>query len=99
MTKPIPKPPTGLSKPAANWWGKLISEYRISDSAGLLLLEQGLRSFDRAESARRLLDKEGSVLQDRFGQPRQHPACQVERDSRAALVKTLSVLGIDGAPD
>lgn len=92
------KAPPGLSKAASEWWKKLQAEYEIIDHAGLLLLEQALRSFDRAEEARALIDKEGAVIRDRFNQPRQHPACQVERDSRAAVVKTLAALGIDGGP-
>ena len=98
MTRPAPKAPSGLSKPAAIWWGKLIDEYSINDASGLLLLEQALRSLDRAEEARRLIDKEGSMVLDRFQQQRAHPAIQTERDSRAAVVRTLAALGIDGGP-
>lgn len=99
MTKPAPKAPQGLSRPAKTWWARLVKEYGINDAAGLMLLEQALRSFDRAEEARRLIDAEGAVVRDRFDQSRQHPACQIERDSRAAMVKTLGALGIDGGPD
>lgn len=98
VAKPKIKAPEGLSKAAISWWKKLFDEYQITDNAGLLLLEQALRSFDRAEEARALIDKEGAVIRDRFNQPRQHPACQVERDNRAAVVKTLAALGIDGGP-
>ncbi|OGP13092.1 MAG: hypothetical protein A2052_03730 [Deltaproteobacteria bacterium GWA2_54_12] len=98
MAKLSLKAPQGLSKAAVSWWGKLLREYQITDNAGLLLLEQALRSFDRAEEARLIIDKEGAVIRDRFNQARTHPACQVERDSRAAVVKTLAALGIDGGP-
>ena len=98
MTKRPPTPPEALSQAAITWWERLIADYAINDSAGLLLLEQGLRSFDRAEEARRLIDEQGSVVLDRFGQARQHPAAQIERDNRAAVVRTLAALGIDGGP-
>ena len=99
MKQQTPAAPKDLSPTAAAWWSKLLIEYQINDSAGLMILEQALRSFDRAEEARRLIDKEGAVVLDRFKQARQHPACQIERDSRAALVKTLGCLGIDGGPN
>jgi len=98
VSKPKIKAPQGLSKAALSWWERLLTEYDIRVAAGAVLLEQALRSFDRAEEARRLVDKEGAVIKDRFGQTRQHPACQVERDNRAAVVKTLAAVGIDGGP-
>jgi hypothetical protein len=41
---------------------------------------------------------EGITFRDRFGQPRQHPATLVERDSRAAMVRCLNLLGLDLEP-
>jgi len=97
MSKAITAPPEDLSTAAKSFWQRLVAEYRIVDTAGLMLLEQALRSFDRAEEARKLIDVQGAVLSNGKS-PKQHPACQIERDSRAAMVKTLGALGIDGAP-
>jgi len=98
MTKNTPKAPAGLSKTAAGWWAKLISEYSIHDDAGHLLLETALRSFDRAEAARGAIDKEGMTVTGRDGQTKPHPLLTTERDARAALVRTLGALGVDGGP-
>ena len=99
MTKQRSKAaPTGLSATARRWWQKLRTEYQIDDAAGLLLLEQALRCFDRAEGARRVLDREGVTTEDSRGRPKSHPACQVERDSRSGLLAALKALNLDLEP-
>ena len=76
-------------------WTRLQGEYRVLDAAGLAVLEQALRAFDRAEEARRLLDREGCVVKDRWGQVKLHPAASVERDARAAFLSALKQLGVE----
>jgi len=81
----------------------LLSEMRksfhiISDPAGLSILRAVLESFDRAATAKRLLDVEGAVVRDRWGQSKVHPAVGVERDSRAAWLSALKQLYLDIEP-
>jgi hypothetical protein len=64
----------------------------------LLLLETGMRAFDRCEAARALLDRDGVVVTDRWGQSKQHPAAAVERDARAGLLAALRALCLDVEP-
>src|SRR5687768_1413030 len=97
MKKPVPAP-TGLSRAARGWWAKLAADYGIDDSAGLLILESALRSFDRAEAAREILDREGIVTTDSRGRPKQHPAVSAERDARAAFLTALGKLNLDVLP-
>jgi hypothetical protein len=92
------KPPAGLSNAAVAWWKALASDYDISDSAGLLSLETAAFALDRMLAAKKLIDKEGITVLDRFGQPRAHPAIVVERDSRAAMLTTLRALRLDVEP-
>jgi P27 family predicted phage terminase small subunit len=92
------KVPTGLSAEAKRWWRRLREEYGIQDSAGLLLLEQALRSFDRAEQARAALDHDGCTTVDSRGRPKAHPATAVERDSRAAMLSAMKALNFDVSP-
>jgi len=92
------KAPPGLSKAAAGWWKKLLIEYGIGDSAGLLLLETALQAFDRMNQARDLITKHGAVTLDRFGQLRPNPATTIERDSRAAMLAGLKALNLDIEP-
>ncbi len=90
--------PKGLSKAAQRWWHELQTDYPLTDAAGQLLLEQGLRAFDRSEAARALVDKEGAILRDRFGQCVPHPALKVERDSRHQMLMALKALNLDISP-
>jgi P27 family predicted phage terminase small subunit len=89
-----PRAPANLSATSRNLWGRLRDEYGIRDVAGLAVLEQALRSLDRAEQARRLLDRQGVVVTDRWGQSKPHPAAAVERDSRAAFLAAVRQLGV-----
>jgi hypothetical protein len=76
-------------------WQSIQREYRVQDAAGLAVLEQALRSWERAEAARRQLDREGITFKDRWGQRRPHPALPVERDSRAAFMSGIKQLGVE----
>jgi P27 family predicted phage terminase small subunit len=87
--------PAGLSRRGAELWQRLQAEYRVVDSAGLAVLEQGIRSFDRAEEARHELDRTGCVVRDRWNQLKAHPATTIERDARAAFLAALKQLGVE----
>lgn len=58
------------------------------------VLVEALQSLDRAEQARRQLDKEGLTVAGRFG-PRAHPLLNVERDHRASFARLMKQLGLD----
>ncbi len=90
-----PKPPAGLSAAARKLWSEIQSGYSVRDPAGLSILTEALRAYDRAEEARKLLDKQGCVVRDRWGQTKPHPAGPVERDSRAAFLAGLKALRVD----
>lgn len=87
--------PAGLSNAGRALWSRLHGEYRIGDAAGLAVLEQAVRAFERAEEARRLLDKQGCVVRDRWGQTKVHPAAAVERDARASFLAAIRQLGVE----
>ena len=90
--------PSGLSAAARRWWTRLVTEYGIDDPAGELLLEDALRQFDRAEEARRVLEKDGVTATDARGRPKQHPAVAVERDARAGMRAALKMLNLNPDP-
>ncbi len=92
-----PDPPPGLSPEAADWWRKIVSTWKFDD-AGLLILENGLSAFDRMRQAQAVIAKEGVTILDRFEQPKQHPATQVERDAKATLLRSLKALNLDIEP-
>jgi phage terminase small subunit len=101
---PLKKPrggksvPVGLSDSAAHWYRVLRAEFDIKDEAGRLLLETAMRAFDRGESARVLLERDGVVIADRWGQQKPHPAATIERDARAGMLAALKALNLDVEP-
>lgn len=49
-------------------------------------------SWDRWRDAKAQLDRDGTVIRDRFDQPKLHPAHIVERDSRSAFLVAMARL-------
>lgn len=93
----IPKPPSGLSPEAKRWWRRLNLQWDF-DAPQLLVLEAALSSFDRWREASKIVDAEGSVVTDRFGQRKQHPAILNERDAKLSMARLLKSLNTDIEP-
>ena len=91
-------PPKDLSRAAKDWHRRLTNEFEIRDEAGLLLLETAMRAYDRAETARALLERDGVTIADRWGQTKPHPAAAIERDARSGLLAALRALNLDVEP-
>lgn len=89
--------PKDLSAAAKRIWDDVTRDYEIDDAGSLILLE-ACRAFDRREEARGILKAEGCVVTDRFGQKKAHPACGIERDSAATLMRAWRLLGLDQQP-
>ena len=94
----LQEPPKALSLAARRLWRALVAEYRLDDVAAMAILTAGLEAFDRAAAAKELLDADGPVVTDRWGQRKVHPAASVERDSRAAWMSALKQLNLDVEP-
>jgi P27 family predicted phage terminase small subunit len=93
----IPPAPKHLSREAKGWWRRFNSALVFEDSA-LLLLESALESFDRMREAQHILATEGTMLTDRFGQRKAHPATLVERDAKMVMLRMLKATGVDLEP-
>lgn len=91
------KPPAHLSAKARKWWVRIVGDWLL-DETGLLILQSAMEAFDRMTQAQGIIAQEGPVVADRFGQPKQHPATLVERDSRAAMLAALKALHLDLEP-
>lgn len=96
MTTKKPKttaPPPHLSADARKFWTSIHADFVVDDGAGLALLRAAAEAFDRAQDARKLIEKDGGpVLTDRFGQRKPHPAVAIERDARGQLVSAIRAL-------
>lgn len=99
MTKTKPKPPGDLSADAKKLWSRLFNDYALDDAAGMLLLQSACEAYDRLQEARKQLAKEGSVIRDRWGQPKPHPAAGVERDARTQMHSALRLLKLEPGAD
>jgi phage terminase small subunit len=97
MKKTI-RSPVHLSGDAKEIWKGIINEYSIDDVAGLRILRVALESYDRAQAARKAVDREGMTVTDKFGQIKPHPLLPIERDSRAAFLAGLKALNLNLEP-
>ena len=91
----LPKAPKGLSAAARALSRRMLQHFEVDDAAGRLLLESAFRQLDRAEQARAILEEEGIILTDRFGQKKAHPAAVIERDARAGMLASLRALNLE----
>ena len=89
-----PRPPAHLSKEGKALWRRL-NETFVLENHHLPVLAAALGALDRAEQARKILDAEGLVAADRFGQKKVHPAALVERDNRSLAARLLRELALD----
>lgn len=98
MKNSAPSVPDQLSAAGKRLWRQIVAEYELDDPAGLAILTAGCEAFDRMKSAQKEIKRDGLTVRDRFGQLKAHPACNVERDSRAALLQALKSLNLDVEP-
>jgi phage terminase small subunit len=89
--------PSHLKGRARALWLRLRRDFVIDDGAGLALLEIGCTAYQRAESARLQIEREGSTVKDRYGGVRAHPAIGIERDAMGVALRALR--GLHLAPD
>lgn len=73
-------------------WASVSGLYEL-DPREAAILAAACESADRAAEARTLLDADGIVVDGRLGS-RAHPAVSIERDARAAMVRSLAALGV-----
>lgn len=88
------KIPAHLSLEARKWWRFVANEFEL-DEGNALVLRAALESFDRLNTARQILDKEGLTCEDRFGQVRARPEVAIERDARIGFLRGWRQLGLD----
>lgn len=92
MSKQTP-PPEHLSPAARSWFSRVCKEYSL-DETGEEIVRMAAELRDRAEHAREIVARDGGIINDRFGQPRENPAAKLERDSKIAFARLVRELGL-----
>lgn len=75
-------------------WRAVVADWSFRPDE-LERLRLACEQLDAAEDARQLVEREGAVTTDRFGQPKRHPATVVQRDASVAAARLLAGLGIE----
>ena len=86
-----------LSTAAQTWHDAITAEWSL-DPPAMLILNAAMESYDRMKEAQAVVNAEGLLTTDRFGQQRPHPATLIERDSRQAMERALKSLNLDIEP-
>ncbi|MCH8916690.1 MAG: hypothetical protein IIC52_01400 [Proteobacteria bacterium] len=94
MAERLPRAPSHLSAATKTWWKSVVNEYALQPHH-LRLLQLAGESWDRAQTARKVLDRNGLTFDDRFGAPRPRPEIAIERDSRTAFARLVRELDLD----
>jgi hypothetical protein len=86
--------PAGPSR-GRGGYSQIVRAYGLRDEVSLRILEEACASLQRARMARETIDREGMTFPDAKGNPKMHPACVVERDSRAAALAAFRQLNLE----
>ena len=90
MNEMIPK---HLRSETAEWVRQVLSDYELESHHIKILIQAG-ECLDRIIEAREEIEREGSYYKDRFGQPKMHPAIDVERNGRIVFARLIRELNL-----
>jgi P27 family predicted phage terminase small subunit len=93
ITAELPLPPDHLSPAMQQWWRQVMADYEL-EPHHLHVLEAACDAWDRMVQARTVLAREGLTVTTKSG-VKQHPAINVERDSRLGFARLLRELDLD----
>jgi hypothetical protein len=77
---------------SAMLWRSIVSDFDLESDA-LAILRVACESFDRAQQARELIEKDGLVINGR-----RSAACDIESSAHATFLRAMRQLGIDEVP-
>lgn len=76
----------------------ILAEFDISDRGGLEILDRAIESFCRMRQAEAIINLEGLTTLNHFGEPKEHPAVNIERKARAQFLLAIKQLNLDVLP-
>ena len=95
--KRLPEAPAHLRPDTAAWWREVVESY-VLEPHHLKILLMAATAWDRYEEAREVIEKEGLTFIDKHGQPRRHPACDIEATNKTLFARLLRELSLDLEP-
>lgn len=93
-TQTTPTVPEHLSDESKAWYQQVATEFAM-DQHHLFLLQCACENWDRSQSARREIEKNGLTVLDRFDQLHARPEIAIEKTSKAAFVRVVRELRLD----
>jgi P27 family predicted phage terminase small subunit len=90
-----PPPPAHLGEPERAIWRHVFEDFSGTSRLASDVLRTGLESHQRARECREVIERNGATVDGRDGQLRAHPLLAVERDSRAAWLQAVKLLGLE----
>jgi len=88
------KPPKTLQTKGRAFWRRVLKDFLLEESHELQLLQEAAGCLDRIAEAQAEIEAKKPYFNDRFGQPRPHPALNVEKDQRVLFVRIVRELGL-----
>lgn len=91
--------PEHISKAAQKWWKQIEGDF-VLDHHQILILTEAAVAWDRAQEARKEIEKTGVLVEDRYGKQVASPAVAIELNSRTSFARLMRELSLDvGAPE
>lgn len=89
-----PPAPSHLSPESKTWWKAVLADFDL-EAHHLKLLRLACEAYDRTQTARQAIDRDGITVTSDTGAIKAHPAIAIERDSRLAFARLLRELDLD----
>ena len=77
------------------WWQSVAKAHKLTEAQRHLLTLAG-ETWDRSTQARRILEQDGLIFLDRFGQPRPRPEVTIEKDAKLLFARLMRELQAGG---
>ena len=91
------KPPPHLSTETKRLWKQLCHEWDFDHSA-LILMKTALEAYDRLQTARREIDRDGTTITTPTGHLKPHPSLRIEKEARAGFLMAWRMLNLNIEP-
>ncbi len=86
-----------LSKEMQAWHKDITTNFDL-EGYDLKRLMVACETWDRLQEVKKVLQSDGPVIQDRWGQTKAHPLLASERDLNSTFLKAVKDMGLDISP-